>query len=247
MPDLPTLALILTVLFLAGLVKGVIGFGLPTVALALLAATIGVTQAMAIMLVPALVTNLWQGFYGGHLRAIARRLWPFLLCGGVVTILAAQLLRAIEPVLLSMGLGLVLCVYALASLLSFHPPAPRHKEKGWSAGLGVVNGVFTGLTGTFVVPSVGYFQALALPRDMLIQTMGVWFSIATLSLAIGLSGQSLLSVDLGMASLLALPPALLGMYGGQKIRAKLPEHAFRRFFFIGLLAVGAFMLFRPLL
>ena len=65
---------------LAGMVKGVIGLGLPTVSLALLTVALDLPQAMALLLVPSFVTNLWQAMAGGRAREIAGRLWP---CGSV--------------------------------------------------------------------------------------------------------------------------------------------------------------------
>src|SRR5690606_13714915 len=73
------LAAIAGTFVLAGLVKGVIGFGLPTVAVALLTLTIGLKDAMALMLVPSLVTNLWQALAGGRLWTILRRFWALFL------------------------------------------------------------------------------------------------------------------------------------------------------------------------
>src|SRR5574342_574608 len=95
----------------AGLVKGVTGMGLPTVSLALLTATLGLKDAMALMLIPSFVTNLWQAFVGDAFAAIVRRLWTLLaaVCAGVV--LGAHLLARADATLLSGALGILLCIY----------------------------------------------------------------------------------------------------------------------------------------
>ena len=64
---------------LAGFVKGVIGLGLPTVSIGLLGLLMVPAQAAAILVVPSLVTNIWQAVVGGGLIALARRLWPMLV------------------------------------------------------------------------------------------------------------------------------------------------------------------------
>ncbi len=64
---------------LAGFVKGVIGLGLPTVSIGLLGLLMTPAQAAAILVVPSLVTNIWQAVVGGGLIALARRLWPMLV------------------------------------------------------------------------------------------------------------------------------------------------------------------------
>ncbi|MEM6623442.1 MAG: hypothetical protein AAF674_14530 [Pseudomonadota bacterium] len=67
----------LATFLLAGTVKGVIGLGLPTISLAILTATLDLKTAMALMLVPSAVTNLWQGAVGGQAVALLRANWAF--------------------------------------------------------------------------------------------------------------------------------------------------------------------------
>src|SRR5258708_26246041 len=81
----PLLFFIAAALLLAGFVKGVVGLGLPTVSIGLLAVAMQPSRAIAIVIVPAIVTNIWQTFAGPHLRDIIRRLWP-LMAGTVIGI-----------------------------------------------------------------------------------------------------------------------------------------------------------------
>src|SRR6201986_2639094 len=75
----PVLLLIAAAFLVAGFVKGALGLGLPTVAMGLLAVSMPPAQALAIVIVPAIVTNIWQTFVGPYLRDIIRRLWPLLI------------------------------------------------------------------------------------------------------------------------------------------------------------------------
>ncbi|MEM8687773.1 MAG: TSUP family transporter, partial [Pseudomonadota bacterium] len=144
---------------------------------------------------------------------------------------------------LSALLGLLLVTYAVISLAGLRlSVAPR--QEIWAGPLaGAVNGVLTGMTGSFVVPGVMFLQAIGLPRDMLIQAMGVLFTLSTLALALALALQSnqLLTAEKGLFSLAGLAPALMGMVVGQKIRAHLPEATFRRIFFSALLLLGVYI------
>ncbi len=78
MIDTSTAIIIGMTFLLAGGVKGVIGLGLPTVSLGLLAATLDLTTAMALLLIPSFVTNIWQAVIGGNGKIILKRIWPFL-------------------------------------------------------------------------------------------------------------------------------------------------------------------------
>ena len=86
------LAVIAAVFLLAGFVKGAIGLGLPTVSIGLLGLLMSPAQAAAILVVPSLVTNVWQALAGGGVAALIRRLWPVLAGICVGTFIGAVLL-----------------------------------------------------------------------------------------------------------------------------------------------------------
>ena len=241
------LILIAAVFVLAGFVKGVVGLGLPTVALALLAATIGVKTAIALLIVPALATNVWQALIGDSLRALLRRLWPFLLAASICIWLGAGLLAKADANLITSLLGLLLLIYAAAGLADYHLPKVGARETWLSPVVGALNGLITGLTGTFVVPSVLYLQALSLKRDALIQAMGLCYTVFSLMLILSLSRHALLTAELGLVSALAIAPALLGMWAGQGLRRRIPEERFRQVLLVALLLLGLYLMLRPLL
>jgi uncharacterized membrane protein YfcA len=239
--DPPMLATIIGTFLLAGAVKGVIGLGLPTVSLALLTVAIDLPHAMALLLVPSLVTNLWQALVGGQVRAILRRIWPFLLMATVTVWLGATALTRVDLHLLSALLGALLVIYSLVSLGGVRFSLSPRQEIWLGPVIGSANGILTGMTGSFVVPGVLFLQAIGLSRDTLIQAMGILFTVSTLALAIALQGNRFLSVELAAWSSVALLPALLGMVLGQRIRLCLPEALFRRVFFASLLVLGAYI------
>lgn len=241
--DFGTISLLVAATFLvAGTVKGVTGLGLPTVSLALLTVAIDLPSAMALLLVPSFVTNLWQALIGGHGRAVLRRLWPFLLMATATVWLGATALTRADPSLLSALLGAILVVYAAMNLAGFRVSVTARQETWTGPLLGSVNGILTGMTGSFVVPGVLFLQAIGLPRDMLIQAMGMLFTVSTLALALALQGNGLLTRELGTMSAAALVPAVVGMLLGQGVRRRLSEDMFRRIFFVALLALGAWII-----
>ncbi len=244
----PEILLLVAAVFLAGgLVKGLIGTGLPTDGLALLAATLGLKVAMPLIVVPALVTNIWQALSGGAFVPLLRRLWPLLamLCLGAW--FGAGILAEGDAQVFSGLLGVLLCLYSAISLLTPQIPAPGRWERLLSPAVGGVTGIITGLTGSFIVPGVLYIQALGLPRDHFVQAMGITFTVASLSLAIGLGGHGLLPAELGLMSLAGLPTALLGQALGQWLRGRFSEAGFRRFFFAALAVLGFYLALRAFL
>ena len=242
MLDPLTIVVVFATFLIAGAVKGVIGLGLPTISLALLTVAIDLPSAMALLLVPSFVTNLWQATIGGEGKAILRRLWPFLLMGTVTVWLGSTALTRIDLAWLSALLGALLITYAAVSLAGVRPAITSRQELWLGPLLGAVNGVLTGLTGSFVVPGVLFLQAIGLSRDQLIQAMGMLFTASTLALAAALQGNDLLSIELGTMSAVALLPAIIGMALGQRIRRRLSEQRFRRVFFVSLLMLGGYII-----
>ena len=236
----PALSLLVVLTFvLAGTVKGVIGLGLPTVAMGLLGLAMSPAQAAALLIVPSTVTNLWQLAVGGHLRALLRRLWPMQLMIFIGTLLGSVWLGIDSGAWAAHALGVALLVYALYGLC--HPGlhlAPRHER--WLGPLcGLVTGIITAATGVFVIPAVPYLQALGLHREQMVQALGLSFTVSTLALAVGLAGQGALGGEALGASLVVLIPALLGMWLGQCLRQRISAVLFKRCFFIGLALLGA--------
>ncbi len=237
-----SLVVIFVSFVLAGFVKGVVGLGLPTVSLGLLTASLGLTNAIALMLVPTFATNVWQGLVGGAFVAIARRLWMLLVAACVGIWLGTGVLARADTTLLSGLLGLLICSYAVVGVVAFKVPSPGKRERWLSPAIGAVNGILTGLTGSSAVPGVLYLQALGLPRDVLIQAMGILFTVSTAALAVALAGTGLLSIELGAASAASLVPAFLGMVLGQRVRHRIPERHFRRVFNGVLLILGGYIM-----
>jgi uncharacterized membrane protein YfcA len=242
MTDPVILVVVAATFLLAGTVKGVIGLGLPTISLALLTVALDLHSAMALLLIPSFVTNFWQGSVGGKAIAIFRRLWPFMLMATVTVWVGALALKNVDLAALSALLGTLLVAYAGLSLAGYSMVLSPRQER-WAGPLaGLVNGVLTGMTGSFVVPGVMFLQAIGLPRDMLVQSMGVLFTVSTLALGVALGGNGLLTAELGSLSAAAIVPAVAGMILGRKIRKRLAEQMFRRVFFVSLLLLGGYII-----
>ena len=189
------LFLIAAAFLLAGFIKGVIGLGLPTVSMGLLAVSMPPAHALAIVIVPAIITNIWQTFGGPYLRDIIRRLWP-LMAGTVVGIwLNAGMLTGPYARYGTIVLGVLLVIYAIVGLSKFSFRVARRDEK-WIGGIvGLTTGVVSAATGVQVIPSMPYMQAIGMEKDELVQALGVFFTVATMALAFDLTATGLLNAS----------------------------------------------------
>ncbi len=247
MNDIGLILFIAGTFLLAGFVKGVIGLGLPTIAVGILGVVMAPAQAAALLVVPNLITNGWQIATGPGLKAILIRLWPMLAGICVGTWAGAGLLEQQKNGSATLWLGIALVLYGLVGLKAAKLRVPARAEGWLSPLIGIATGVATAATGVFVLPAVPYLQALGLDKDELVQALGVSFIVSTLALSVGLLGAGALDLQVAWNSLLALAPALAGMAAGTVIRNRISAAAFKLCFFAGLLALGGYLVLRTAL
>ena len=229
---------VMATFLLAGGVKGVVGLGLPTVSIALLSATLGIETALPLLVIPSFVTNVWQGAVGGHALALLRRFGIALALIPLAIGIAYHFVFVEAPEAMNRVLGVALLVYAVLGLRAVRFAIPVHAERVLTPVVGVVNGLITGVTGTFVIPVVMYLEALGLDRDEIVQMMGITFSISTAALAAVLMMHDAYRFDAGVVSAAAVIPAIVGMVLGARLRARLTPAAFRRWLLVGLGIIG---------
>lgn len=246
MQDAVLYMLMLTATFLAaGLVKGVTGMGLPTVAMGLLGTVMAPAAAAALLVIPSFVTNLWQLFSGPAVGRLIRRLWPMMLCIILGTLGGVGLLVAVSPVWSGFGLGVALIIYAVYALMAPKLTVPVAAEKWLSPAIGLVTGMVTGATGVFVMPAVPYLGSLSMDREELVQALGLSFTVSTVALALGLLFNGAFLISQVGISTLAIVPALIGMWLGQRVRARISPARFRQCFLVFLVLLGGELASRP--
>ena len=221
--------------------------GLPLVTVGLLTAFIGLKPALALLLVPSFLTNVWQSFAGEHTRAIFRRFWPLFYRNDAVHVAGNLCLGPRECCLSDRAFGQP--ADSLCGDQSFATEIRGPEDVGGRLNplVGAISGVLAGMTGVFTVPGVAYLQSTGLNREELIQAMGMLFTLATIGLSISLGGQNLLTAQLGLVSLAAVIPTTVGVYLGTRIRKRTSERSFRLVFLVSLCLLGIYIVTRSVL
>jgi uncharacterized membrane protein YfcA len=237
----PFMLMIAGIFLLAGLIKGVLGLGLPTVSVGLLAVAMPPSRALAIVIVPAIVTNIWQTFAGPYLRDIIKRLWPLMAGVALGIWLNAGALTGAHARYGNIALGALLVIYAAMGLSKLHfQVAPRNEK--WVGGIvGVVTGVISASTGVQVIPSMPFIQAIGMEKDELVQALGVFFTVATIALGFTLSSSGLLSGATALPGAVAMVFSFAGVFIGQAVRSHMPAESFRRWFLIAMICLGLYL------
>lgn len=247
MPDAAYLLIIIAVFVLAGFVKGVLGLGLPTVSMGLLAIVMPPGQAAAILAIPSLVTNVWQMLSGPYFRTLVKRLAGMMIGVCVGTWLGAGWLTGPAARYGAIALGISLIVYAALGLAAVRFRVAPHREIWLGPLVGLVTGLITAATGVFVIPAIVYLQGIGLEKEELVQALGLSFTVSTLALSVNLAAAGVLTTSLAGSVAIAMIAALAGMWLGQIIRLRLDQATFRRWFFIGLLLLGLYLSGAPIL
>lgn len=241
----PSLVMMIAATFvLAGMVKGVTGMGLPTVAMGILGSIISPVAAAAMLLLPSLISNVFQFGGGGNTRTLLKRLWPMLLTVVIATLLASVWITGGDTTHTQFALGVALVAYAIWTLAGKKIPVDPRREKPLSLIIGFITGLLTGGTGVFVMPAVPWVQSLGFEKDELVQALGISFTFSTLALALGLWWHNALPVQSLTVSAFAIVPALMGQWMGTHVRRLISPLVFKRCFLLCLVGLGAEMMLR---
>ena len=237
----------LVVALCAGFVKGVVGFAMPLVLISGRGTFVAPEIALAGLIIPTLVSNIWQSMRQGLAAAwqSVQVFWVFLVTGGVTLIIAAQFVRIISESAMQLTIGVPVVFFALLQLSGYRFHIAR---KSWriEAAVGGLSGVLGGLSGVWGPPTVSYLTALNTPKHDQMRIQGVIYGAGSVLLFVAHVGSGVLRSETLPFSLALLPPALIGMWIGGKVMDRIDQNVFRRATLFVLLLAGLNLIRRAL-
>lgn len=242
-----TLALALGIAFSAGFVKGVVGFAQPLVLISGLTLFLSPEIALAGLILPTLVSNIFQALGQGRAAAwqSIRDFRYFLIAGGTTLVIAAQMVRVLPEEVLQIAIGLPAVAYALLQLGGIQFQLPR-RHAGVETAVGGLAGIMGGFAGVWGPPTVMYLTALNTPKQDQMRVQGVIYGMGSVALLGAHVGSGVLRAETTPFSALLILPALLGMLIGGKVVNRIDQAMFKRATLIVLLIAGANLLRRAL-
>ena len=231
----------LLIFMLGGLVKGVLGIGLPLVVVPLLSLGQPAARAIAMVAVPVLLSNGWQAWDSGFSWPGVRRFLPLIVALLVTTLLTVPMTLAMPDATLRTVLALVVLLAVLLNALPLRLNVAPERERYWSFGVGALSGVMGGvssLTGPIII---SYLVSLRLPREVFVGTISIIYLAGAIPLYGSMAAQGRFGARDLLLSALALLPMALGLALGKRLRGKLSEVVFRRLL-LGFLVAVALML-----
>jgi len=228
----------LLVYLLAGTIKGVVGVGLPTAAIGLMSQVTDPLSAIALVIVPMVVTNVWQIIRSGYALRTMRRYAPFgiMLCIGIF--ISSGYAKHIAPDVLQICVGLVVTLFAVDAL--WRKPFilnPRYDFPVQIIG-GSLGGAMGGIAGIWSPPMVGYLLAKQVDKDEFVRALGFLIFSGSVFLCIGYVHSGILTASMAKLSALMVIPALIGFTLGERIRSRLGSERFRRVVLLFFMVMG---------
>lgn len=225
----------------AGIAKGAVGMGLPPIALGLMTFAVPLQDALALMVVPTMATNIWQAIYGGGFMRLLHRFGTMAAGSVVAIIFVAVAFGHLGSQKVMAWVGVILVIYATLALTAWRPSVSRKAERWANPLIGLASGAVAGTTGVAAVPFLPYMQSLDIDRHDLVQALGIMFLFIVGALTVALAMQGAFHTTNLVGAILAIVPTFAGMWIGQKARRAVSAETFRRIFLIGMLAIGLHM------
>jgi uncharacterized membrane protein YfcA len=233
-------------LFVAGVVKGILGIGVPVVSVSLLSLVINVPTAVALLPIPILLSNLWQSLSSGQVLRTLRRFAALIAALVVGTFVGARLLVDMDQRALLGIVGAAVLVFAISAHFPHHLRVRPRTERWLGAPVGFIGGVLGGMTTFFGPPLIMFLFALNLEKDEFVGTISTIYLCAAIPLAAALGMFGFMGPREYAWSTAAAAPLFLGVLAGQWLRTRISQSAFRRGLLLMLLVVGVRLIYRAI-
>lgn len=230
-------AVLATYLF-AAVAKGITGLGFTTTCLPILALIVGLKDAMPLVIVPSVCSNLIVMRQVGRFRETLHRFWPMFLALVPGLVLGLWVLAQIDSVQAGAVLGAMLILWCAFTFLKPDLRLPSGWEGSIAPFTGFTTGVINGVTGSQVMPAVPFLMMLNLDRNMFVQAMNCAFTLSSLVMAVGLGRLGLFSLEDLLVSSLGVTLIYMGLRIGAGIQSHLSETLFRNMVLLMLLVMG---------
>lgn len=245
-PD--ALLLACAIALLGGLVKGMVGFALPTILISGLGMFLPPDIALAGLILPTLVANGVQALRQGPAVAwdSVRRFRVFLGAGLVLLLVSAQMVRVIPPGVLLMLIGAPITAFCMMQLTGLHLTL-RAQSVRVEIVAGSLAGFIGGLSGVWAPPTVAYLTALDTPKAEQVRVQGVIYGAGAVAMTGAHLGSGVLRAETLPFSALLILPSMLGMWAGGAIHDRIDQTTFRRATLLVLLIAGLNLIRRGLM
>ena len=232
--------------FVAALVKGVTGMGYSSTCLPILTLAFGLKDALPLVLIPSVASNLVVMVSTSGFRDSLQRFWPMVVSAAVSVFAGLWVLTQIRSESAAAVLGAVLLIYVVFALSNARFRLTEARTRPFEPAIGAATGFVNGLTGSQVMPVIPYLLSIELPRERFIHASNQSFTLSSAAMFVGLGAAGLMTMQVVTVSACGLVLVALGVRIGQRISRHLAPQAFRTAVLIVLAALGLGLILRAM-
>jgi len=223
---------------LGGVVKGVIGLGLPMVAVPVLATFMDPKVAVALMTVPVLTSNVWIVGTSRQVRQLFARFWPVLITLVIFTFAGAQFFVKMDANLASIMVGVGIVIVCLFQAFPIKTSVDPKHEVWLGPVIGAAAGFMGGMTNYLAPLLIIYLMALRVQRDIFVFSMSLFFVFGSAPLFGSLAVNHILDENVLVISAAATVFAIIGLQLGAALRRRVPQKTFEKILLAVLFLIG---------
>ncbi len=233
----PQVFLIFAAIFLvAGTIKGFLGIGLPASAMGFLTLYLPPTEAIPLLWLPILITNVLQFTRAPGKREIVSEYFWFAAAVFVTIFIVAMFIPDYPTALLTVAIGFAMVIFSLN--LMFGLSLPVGTGTGWQIFMGILAGILGGLSSIWSPVVAMYMVAINMSKERFIGTIGFIFLAGAVALGAGQVIAGLITIPVLIKSAVALVVVLIGFRLGELLRSRVSQEKFRTFILIAFLVMG---------
>jgi len=225
-------------LFAGGVVKGLVGIGIPLVSLSLLSLFLPLADAVVLMPVPIIVANVWQSVARGYFVPALRRFWPLVLAMFVGTVIGAHVFASLDSASLNLMVGALVVVFSLSGFVNPDLQLPARFERRLGVVAGALAGLMGGVSALFGPALILYLTSLKLDRETFVGMIGTLYLCSAMMLVVMFGSLGVMSQAELIESAIASVPLILGVWAGERFRGRIREPLFRKLLLVVVLGVG---------
>jgi len=243
--DQTIIIIIILAVLAGGLVKGTLGFGMPMVALPIIAFIIPPTTAMILLCAPIFLTNFLQIKFRQGVSSY--RFLPMFLCLIIGLIIGARLILEIDVKTITQIIAVSIIFAALVNCFGIKiKNINKNHENTITSLIGFGSGILGGLSTFYGPPMLAYLVAVDLPKEKFVRTVSTMYFIGSFPLYGSLIYYGFATKEDLIFSLILIIPAFIAQQVGTKIRDKFNQKQFRICILITLIILGFSLLVKTL-
>ena len=235
--------------FVAGVVKGMVGFAMPMIMISGMGSLVSPELALAGLILPTLATNGWQALRQGVAPAWAsvKRFRMFLMIGFLTLIISAQMVRILPVDAMLLMIGVPIALFAVTQLMGVQLTLAEHPPRWIEVLTAAFAGAIGGISGVWGPPTVAYLTALKTPKKEHVRVQGVIYGLGAAALLVAHIASGVVRWHTLPFAVALLVPALSGMWLGFQVQDRIDQQAFRKATLVVLLLAGGNLVRRGLL